>query len=80
MNDNRTDGTDQSMQELVTSLYEAADVSDEARQETAVDDDSEVAYIPPDALREVTEFILSGENTIEPLPEEMQEVDLGESL
>jgi len=47
------------MEQVVNSLYDAADVSEDARQETQVDSSAEVAYIPPDALNEIAETVVS---------------------
>ena len=55
MSEHDTDSNE--MQQLVDSIYDAANVSEEARQETQVDEKAEVAYIPPDALNEIAETV-----------------------
>jgi len=45
------------MRQIVHSLYDAADVSEDARQETQVDSSVGVAYIPRDALNEIAETV-----------------------
>jgi hypothetical protein len=45
------------MEQLVNNLYDVANVSEDARQETQVDESAEVAYIPLDALSEIAETV-----------------------
>jgi len=48
-------------EQVLSKLFDAASVSEQARQEATVDETAEIAYIPPEALREITRHVHSVE-------------------